>query len=142
MIFSHICNILNSRPLSTQDDSALVLNANQLVKPYLSNTDQEFLISKFLNEMFNDHDRHILLTKIFSNNNEMAVTASQILKREFLNNAKLFSNKPVGLKPQVGDIIAVLKTEPRLGLILQVLSEHRVVVRHKHDSSEDALEIF
>ena len=62
----------------------------------------------------------------------MAVTASQILKREFLNNAKLFSNKPVGLKPQVGDIIAVLKTEPRLGLILQVLSTHRVVVRHKH----------
>ena len=131
MIFSHICNILNSRPLSTQDDSALVLNANQLVKPYLSNTDQEILISKFLNKMFDDNDRHLLLTKIFSNNNEMAVTASQILKREFLNNAKLFSNKPVGLKPQVGDIIAVLKTEPRIGLILQVLSEHRVVVRLK-----------
>ena len=93
MIFSHICNILNSRPLTTQDDSALVLNANQLVKPYLSNTDQEILIAKFLNKMFDDSDRHLLLTKIFSNNNEMAVTASQILKRELLNNSKLFSNK-------------------------------------------------
>ena len=132
MIFSHVCNILNTRPLSSQDDSTLVLNANQLVKPYLSNADQEVLISKFLDEMFNDQDRHLLLTKIFQNNQEMAVTASQVLKREFLNNAKLFSNKPVGLKPQIGDIIAVLKAEPRLGLIVEILSTHRVVVRHKH----------
>ena len=35
------------------------------------------------------------------------------------------------MKPQVGDIIAVLKSEPRIGLILEVLSEHRVVVRLK-----------
>ena len=129
MIFSHVCNILNSRPLSSQDDSTLVLNANQLVKPYLSNADQEVMVSKFLDEMFNDQDRHLLLTKIFQNNQEMAVTASQVLKREFLNNAKLLSNKPVGLKPQIGDIIAVLKAEPRLGLIVEILSTHRVVVR-------------
>ena len=40
MIFSHVANILNSRHLSSQTDDQLVLNANQLVKPYLSNADQ------------------------------------------------------------------------------------------------------
>ena len=131
MIFSHICNILNSRPLTTQDNSALVLNSNQLVKPYLSIADQEILMAKFLNEMFDDSDRHLLFTKIFSNNMEMAVSASQILKREFITNSKLFSNKAAGLKPKVGDIVAILKSEPRIGLILEVLSEHRVVIRLK-----------
>ena len=48
-IFSHVANILNSRPLSSQTDDALALNANQLVKPYISNADQEILVSKFLN---------------------------------------------------------------------------------------------
>ena len=62
----------------------------------------------------------------------MAVTASQVLKREFLTNSKLFSNKPAGLRPMVGDVIAVLKEEPKLGLIVEILSAHRVVVRHKH----------
>ena len=62
----------------------------------------------------------------------MAVTASQVLKREFLSNSKLFSNKPAGLKPVVADVVAVLKEEPRLGLIVQILSAHRVIVRHKH----------
>ena len=62
----------------------------------------------------------------------MAVTASQVLKREFLANAKLFTNKPIGLRPLVGDVIVVLKDQPKLGLIVEVLSTHRVVVRHKH----------
>ena len=109
MIFSHVANILNSRPLSTQSDDQLVFNANQLVKPYLSNEDQEIMVSKFLEELFNDEDRHLLLKKIFQNNQEMAVTASQVLKREFLSNSKLFSNKPAGLRPMIGDVIAVLK---------------------------------
>ena len=39
MIFSHVTNILNSRPLSGQGEGQLVLNANQLTKPYLSNED-------------------------------------------------------------------------------------------------------
>ena len=128
-IFSHICNILNSRPLSTQDNSALVLNSNQLVKPYMSNVDQEVLMAKFLNEMFDDSDKHLLFTKIFKNNTEMALSASQILKREFISNSKLFSNKAQGLKPQVGDVVTILKSEPRVGLILEVLSQHRVVIR-------------
>merc|ERR1712215_409248 len=82
-------------------------------------------------EMFDDSDKHLLFTKIFSNNMEMAVSASQILKREFISNSKLFSNKAQGLRPQVGDIVAILKSEPRVGLILEVLSEHRVVIRLK-----------
>ena len=135
MIFSHVSNILNSRPLSSQSDDQLVLNANQLVKPYLSNEDQEIMVSKFLEEIFNDEDKHLLLKKIFENNHQMAATASQVLKREFLSNSKLFSNKPAGLKPVVGDVVAVLKEEPRLGLIVEVVSAHRVVVRHKHRGS-------
>ena len=34
--------------------------------------------------------------------------------------------------PQVGDVVLVLKEEPRLGIIAEVLSSHRVTVRHKH----------
>ena len=29
----------------------------------------------------------------------------------------------------MGDVVAILKSEPRVGLILEVLSEHRVVIR-------------
>ena len=95
----------------------------------MSNVDQEVLMAKFLNEMFDDSDKHLLFTKIFKNNTEMALSASQILKREFISNSKLFSNKAQGLKPQVGDVVAILKSEPRVGLILEVLSQHRVVIR-------------
>ena len=62
----------------------------------------------------------------------MARTASQVLKREFLENAKLFSDKPDGLRPLVGDVVRVLKDQPNLGLIREVLSPRRVVVRHKN----------
>ena len=52
----------------------------------------------------------------------MAVTASQVLKREFLANAKLFTDKPSRLRPLVGDVVVVLKNQPNLGLIVEVLS--------------------
>ena len=131
-IFSHVANILNSRPLSSQSEDTLALNANQLVKPYISNADQEILVSKYLEEVFTDSHRHLLLSKIFQNNQSMALTASQVLKREFLENAKLFSDKPGGLRPLVGDVVLVLKDQPNLGLIREVLSPRRVIVRHKN----------
>ena len=63
----------------------------------------------------------------------MAKEACHLLKQEFLNcNEKLFTNKSEGLRPQVGDVVLVLKEELRLGLIIEVLSSHRVTVRHKH----------
>ena len=89
-------------------------------------------MSKFMEEVFHDDDKHELFKKIFGNNNQMAATASQVLKREFLSNSKLFTNKAAGLKPIAGDVVAVLKEEPRLGLIVEVVIDHRVVVRHKH----------
>ena len=131
-IFSHVANILNSRPLSSQSEDTLALNSNQLVKPYISNADQEILVSKYLEEVFNDADRHLLLSNIFQNNQSMARTASQVLKREFLENAKLFSDKPDGIKPLVGDVVLVCKDQPSLGLVMEILSPRRVVVRHKN----------
>ena len=62
----------------------------------------------------------------------MAATASQVLKREFFSNSKLFTIKPAGLKTVVGNVVAILKEDPRLGLIVDVLSDHRAIVRHKH----------
>ena len=120
-ISNHVANILNS----SQTGDALALSANQLVEPYIINADQEILVSNFLDEVFNVSVKHLLLTKIFQNNQAMAVTASQVLKRVFLANAKLFTDKPIGLRPLVGD-------QPNLGLIVEVLSPRRVVVRHKH----------
>ena len=39
MVYSHITNILNSRPLvSGQCDKELVINSNQIVKPFLCNS--------------------------------------------------------------------------------------------------------
>ena len=45
----------------------------------------------------------------------MAKEASHVLRKEFLNsNVKLFTNKEQGLKPQLGDLVLILKDEPRL----------------------------
>ena len=60
-IFSHVANILNSRPLSSRTDDTLALNANKFVKPYISNAGQEILVSNFLDEVFNDSDMDHLL---------------------------------------------------------------------------------
>ena len=130
-IFSHICNVLNSRPLSTQHDSTLVLNSNMLVKPFISNVDQELLMGKFLQEIFNEQDKHELFSKIFKNNSEMAQSASILLKREFLSNSKMFTDKDHGLEPLAGDVVVICKEEPRIGLIIEVISKHRVRIRLK-----------
>ena len=91
------------------------------------------MVSKFMEVVFTDGDQNTLFNKIIANNKQMAATASYILKEDFLNsNQKLFSNKPNGLQPLAGDIVAVCKDEPRLGLITAVTSPHRVVVRHRH----------
>ena len=88
-----------------------------------------------MEESFNDSDRHILLLKIFQNNQSMARTASEVLKREFVENAKLFSDKPGAIKPLVGDVVLVCKETPSLGLVTEILSPRRVVVRHKNRGS-------
>ena len=72
------------------------------------------MVSKFMEEVFYDDDRHELFKKIFGNNNQMAATANQVLKREFLSNSKLFSNKAAGLKPIAGDIVAMLKEDDQI----------------------------
>ena len=88
-----------------------------------------------MEEIFNDSDRHTLLLKIFQNNESMARTASEVLKREFVENAKLFSDKPGAIKPLVGDVVLVCKETPSFGLVTEILSPRRVVVRHKHRGS-------
>ena len=113
----------------------LTLNSNQLVKPFISSADQELLVSKYLEEVFHDSDRHTLLLKIFQNNESMARTASEVLKREFVENAKLFSDKPGSIKPLVGDVVLICKETPSLGLVTEILSPRRVIVRHKHRGS-------
>ena len=113
----------------------LTLNANQIVKPFISATDQELLVSKYLEEIFHDSDRHTLLLKVFQNNESMVRTATEILKREFLENVKLFSDKKDSLKPSVGDLVLICKETPGLGLVTQILSPRRVMVRHKHRGS-------
>ena len=134
-IFSHICNILNSRPISNNSQDMLTLNANQIVKPFISAADQELLVQKYLEEIFYDSDRHTILLKVFQNNESMARTATEILKREFLENAKLFTDKKDSLKPLVGDLVLICKETPGLGLITKILSPRRVMVRHKHRGS-------
>ena len=131
-IFSHICNVLNSRPLTLQDDNKLVLNANLLVKPFISNHDQELLMGRFLEEVFNEQDQKELFSKIFKGNNDMAQSAHIMLKREFLNTRKMFTDKKNGLEPLKGDVVIICKDEPRLGLITEVISQHRVKVKFKN----------
>ena len=65
----------------------------------------------------------------------MARTATEILKREFLENAKLFSDKKDSIKPSVGDVVLICKETPSLGLVTEILSPRRVIVRHKHRGS-------
>ena len=131
-ILSHICNVLNSRPLSLQDENKLVLNANLLCKPFLNRHDQELLMSRFIEEIFNEQDQKEIFSKIFKGNNEIAQSAHILLKREFLNNRKMFMDKKTGLEPLKGDIVIIAKEDPRLGLIIDVISKHRVMVRFKN----------
>merc|ERR1711888_316366 len=106
-IFAHITNILNSRPLMQQDENKLVLNANQLCKPFLSNHDQELLMGKFLEEVYNQEDEKELFKKIFKGNNEMAQEAMLMLKSEFLNTKRMFSDRTQGIKPLKGDLVVI-----------------------------------
>ena len=131
-IFSHICNVLNSRPLTLQDENKLVLNANLLVKPFISNHDQELLMGRFLEEVYNEQDKKELFSKIFKGNNEMAQSAHIMLKREFLNTRKMFTDKKNGIEPLKGDVVIICKDDPRLGLITEVISQHRVKVKFKN----------
>ena len=59
-----------------------MLNVNQVTKPFLSDLDQEVMVSKFMDAVFSDDDKDTLFNKIISNNSKMAATASQILKQE------------------------------------------------------------
>ena len=131
-IFAHITNVLNSRPLMQQDENKLVLNANQLCKPFLSNHDQELLMGRFLEEVYNQQDEKELFKKIFKGNNEMAQEALLMLKREFLNTKRMFSDKTQGIKPLKGDLVVILKEDPRLALITDVISDHRVKLKYKN----------
>ena len=47
----------------------------------------------------------------------------------------MFSDKPGSIKPFVGDVVLVCKETPSLGLVTEILSPRRVVVRHKHRGS-------
>ena len=115
-----------------QDENKLVLNANQLCKPFLSNHDQELLMGKFLEEVYNQEDEKELFKKIFKGNNEMAQEALLMLKREFLNTKRMFSDKTQGIKPLKGDLVVILKEDPRLALIMDVISDHRVKLKYKN----------
>ena len=41
-------------------------------------------------------------------------------------------DKKTGLEPLKGDIVIIAKDDPRLGLIIDVISKHRVMVRFKN----------
>ena len=89
-------------------------------------------MSRFLEEIFNEQDNKEIFSKIFKSNNEIAQSAHILLKREFLNNRKMFMDKKSGLEPLKGDIVIIAKENPRLGLIIDVISKHRVMVRFKN----------
>ena len=89
-------------------------------------------MSRFLEEIFNEQDNKEIFSKIFKSNNEIAQSAHILLKNEFLNNRKMFMDKKSGLEPLKGDIVIIAKENPRLGLIIDVISKHRVMVRFKN----------
>ena len=62
----------------------------------------------------------------------MAQEAMLMLKREFLNTKRMFSDRTQGIKPLKGDLVVILKQDPRLALIVDVLSDHRVICKYKN----------
>ena len=84
-------------------------------------------MSRFLEE-----DQKEIFSKIFKGNNDMAQSAHILLKREFLNTRKMFMDKKTGLEPLKGDIVIICQDDPRLGLITDVISQHRVMVKFKN----------
>merc|ERR1711888_118373 len=55
-----------------------------------------------------------------------------MLKREFLNTKLMFSDKTQGIKPLKGDLVVILKEDPRLALITDIISDHRVKLKYKN----------
>ena len=62
----------------------------------------------------------------------MAQAALLMLKREFLNTKRMFSDKKHGIKPLKGDLVIICKDDPRLALITDVISDHRVKLKYKN----------
>ena len=89
-------------------------------------------MGRFLEEVYNEQDKKELFTKNFKGNNEMAQSALLMLKREFINTKKMFTDKKNGIKPLKGDLVIICKDDPRLGLITEVISDHRVKVKYKN----------
>ena len=88
-------------------------------------------MGRFLEEVFNEQVQKELFSKILKNNKYMAQSAHILLKREFLSTRKMFTDKKNGLEPLKGDVVIICKEEPRIGLITEVISKHRVRVRFK-----------
>ena len=89
-------------------------------------------MGRFLEEVYNEQDKKELFKKIFKGNNEMAQSALLMLKREFINTKKMFTDKKNGIKPLKGDLVIICKDDPRLALITDVVSDHRVKVKYKN----------
>ena len=62
----------------------------------------------------------------------MAQSALLMLKSEFINTRKKFTDKKNGIEPLKGDVVIICKDDPRLGLITEVISDHRVKVKFKN----------
>ena len=62
----------------------------------------------------------------------MAQSALLMLKRGFMNTRKMFTDKKNGIEPLKGDVVIICKDDPRLGLITEVISDHRVKVKFKN----------
>ena len=62
----------------------------------------------------------------------MAQSALLMLKREFKNTKKMFTDKKNGIKPLKGDLVIICKDDPRLALITEAISDHRVKVKYKN----------
>ena len=117
-----IVQFLNIRPIPSQKSGTIgvILNPNRLLKPYLTERDYFTLFENLTNGIFPDDK---IFTTILEDNKKLATILSTELKKVLTNDGRLLfkpKEKEPHLKPEVDDIVIIVKEIPKLGLITEV----------------------
>ena len=117
-----IVQFLNIRPIPSQKSGTIgvILNPNRLLKPYLQERDYFTLFENLTKGIFPDDK---IFTTILEDNKKLATILSTELKKVLTNDGRLLfkpKEKEPHLKPEVDDIVIIVKEIPKLGLITEV----------------------
>ena len=117
---------MNIRPIPSKKTGTLgvILNPNRLLKPYLTERDYFTLFENLTNGIFPDDK---IFTTILEDNKKLATILSTELKKVLTNDGRLLfkpKEKNPHLKPEIDDIVIIVKEVLKLRLITEVKEDN------------------